>query len=409
MKILQIAVLLLITTPIIAQNNFKPGYYTTKSGDTISGLIKNAGWKGNPTSIEFKASENGERKTILAKNMTGFEITNEATFVYKTILLDVSTDNLNNLTFSKVPVYETRTAMIRKLVSGTATLFYYEKEGIKEFFYSKGAVALEPLVYVRYLADDQVSSNAKYKQQLLNAFADCASLEQQDFVNLTYARNSLIKIFDRYNSCSDSNYATSSNYTPNTTFNINVFAGANFASIDLTNTVAPNNGGDFGSQTNLRYGVELEAILPFNNSSWALYTGFAKNTAFESTIVQELSSTNTPEQDVTLTYSSINIPLGVRYYIPAGDDIRISLNAAYMFDVVNEVSLKREFTANDFENAKGTQGLFVVGAGFHYKRFFARANLDISKDPFNANSEFYEADLSSLNLVLGYQIPLGKK
>jgi len=76
--------------------------------------------------------------------------------------------------------------------------------------------------------------------------------------------------------------------------------------------------------------------------------------------------------------------------------------------VVSEVSLAREFTPNDFDNSSGTQGLLVVGAGFNYKQFFVRGNLELGKDPFKANSSFYESEVSSVNLVLGYQISLSK-
>ena len=41
-----------------------------------------------------------------------------------------------------------------------------------------------------------------------------------------------------------------------------------------------------------------------------------------------------------------------------------------------------------------------------YKRFFARANVDIGKDPFSASTFEFQSDVSSFNVVVGYQIPL---
>lgn len=399
---------LCMSVSLIAQNDYMPGYYINAANQKVSGLIKNEDWKASPNAIQFKATAQSDRQTITIGQMNGFNITGADTYIKKTFQLDVSTDNLNNLTYSKEPVFETRTGMLKELVAGKATLFYYEKEGVKEYFYSKNEGDLVPLIHVRYLIGDQVTSNDPYKQELLNAFNDCSKLAQKDFVNLSYKRNSLVKIFDKYNSCNNSSYSSNTNNGYSTRFNLNLYAGANFSNFSLTNSLAASRGGDFGSQTSLRFGAEIEAILPFNNNSWAVFTGLAKNTAYESTITQQTSSANTPEQDVTLTYSSFNIPLGVRYYIPAGPQSRVSLNLGYMFDVVSEISLDREVTANDFENSTGTQGLLFVGAGFHYKQFFVKANLDVGKDPFKANSSFYEADLSSFNLVFGYQIELSK-
>jgi hypothetical protein len=394
---------------MIAQNGYESGYYLDSANKKVTGLIKNDDWKASPSSIQFKKTAQSDRQTIALSQMNGFGINGGDSFVKKTFDLDVSTDNLTNMTYSKEPVFETRTGLLKVVISGTANLFYYEKEGIKEYFYSKSDETIIPLIYVRYLVGNQVTSNDRYKQELLNAFNDCASLTQADFVKLNYKSNSLIKIFNKYNGCNDASYSTQKDSDNKALFNLNVFAGANFSSFTVTNSQAPNNGGDFGSQTSLRFGVELEAMLPFNDRSWAIFTGLARNGAYKSTIVQQLSSNNTPQQNVDLTYSSFNIPIGVRYYINAGANTRIALNLAYIFDVVSEVSLEREFTPNDFENSSGTQGLLVVGAGVNFKQFFVRADLDIGKDPFKANSSFYESDLSSINLVFGYQLDLSKK
>ncbi|MEP2935950.1 MAG: hypothetical protein ABJM06_13935 [Gilvibacter sp.] len=401
--------MLFICTAMVAQSDYLPGHYINSANQKVTGFIKNEDWKASPNSIQFKATAQGNRQTISIGQMNGFSITGVDAYVKRTFELDVSTDNLNNLTYSKEPVFETRTGMLKELASGAASLYYYEKEGIKEYFYSKGDTEFEPLVHVRYLVGDKVTSNDRYKQQLLNALNDCAKLTESDFVKLNYKRSALTKIFDKYNGCNDASYNSRIGSGTSTSFNLNLYAGANFSNFSLTNDLSATRGGDFGSNTALRFGVELEAILPFNNGSWAVFTGLAKNTAYESTIVQQLSSANTPEQNVTLTYSSINIPIGVRYYIAAGDASRVSLNLGYMFDVVSEISLEREVTANDFENSTGTQGLLFVGAGFHYKQFFVKANLDIGKDPFKANSSFYNSDLSSFNLVVGYSIDLSKK
>ncbi|MDC7997457.1 hypothetical protein [Gilvibacter sediminis] len=391
---------------LTAQNKFKAGYYLDNAGQQINGYVKNVDWKNSPNSIDFRITPEGDTETLRLNQIQGFGIDGQVDYVKKTFELDVTSDNLNNLNFSKDPEFETRTGFLEVIVAGPTSLYFYENGGLREYFLSQDDESVEALVYVRYLKDKKVASNNQYKQQLANAMKECSTLSFSDFENLSYSRNSLRKLFENYNVCMDPNYVVERKTKTTTLLNVNVFAGFNSSSYNVKNAASARLGGDFGGQTNLRFGAELEVVLPFNNNGFALYLGFAKNGNFESTITQELSSVNTPEQEVTLTVNTVNMPIGARYYIPVNPDVKISLEAGYHVDIVSEISIERAVTANDFNTTNGSYGYLSIGAGAKYKQFFGRANVDIGKDPFAATTFQYSSDVPSFNFVLGYQIPL---
>ena len=390
----------------MAQNRYKEGYYLNNSGEKVSGFIKNVDWKSSPSSIDFRTSLEGDSKTIRLNQMSGFTINGQVTYLKKTFELDVKSEKLNSLNFSKEPEFETKTALLELLVDAPTSLLYYENEGTRKFFYSKGSGEIEALVYVRYLVGTNVTSNDRFKQQLANEFNGCSELSYTDFENLTYKQNSLIKLFEQYNSCQDPDYVSIKNEKSTLKLNLNVFGGLNSSSVDVTNSVNSRLGGDFGNQTNLRFGAEAELLLPFNNNAFAIYFGVVKNSNFETTIIQDLSSTTTPQQDVTLTYSTVSLPVGVRYYIPVNTEVKILLDAGYHIDFISDLNIERSVTPNDFNSQNGSYGFLALGTGVQYKRFFARANVDIGKDPFSASTFEFQSDVSSFNVVVGYQIPL---
>lgn len=405
LKSVCLIILFFVANAVVSQNRFKEGYYLNNAGDKITGYIKNVDWKNSPSNIDFRTSPEGDTKTIGLSQMSGFGIHGQVAYVKKTFDLDVKSERLNSLNLSKEPEFESRTALLEVLVEGSATLYYYENQGAKKFFYSIGNDKPEALVFVRYLVGTNVASNDRYKQQLANALVGCASLNFSDFESLNYKQNSLTKLFKQYNLCKDPNYVATSNKKTPTKLNLNLFAGFNASSVEVT-TAMTRSGGDFGNQTNLRFGGEFELLLPFNNNAFGIYLGLAKNSNFESTIVQELSSTTTPSQDVTLTYSTVNLPFGIRYYIPLNENTKFLLDGGYHIDLISELSIDREVTANDFNSENGSYGFLALGAGVQYKQFFVRANVDIGKDPFSASTFGFESDVSSFNLVVGYQIPL---
>lgn len=404
-----LVILLFSFSFLTAQNSFEPGYYLNAANNKVSGLIKTQDWRNSPQKIVFKASQDAQTKTISLQELNGFGITNGATYLKKNFKLNISPKRLNNLNFSKDPVFEPKTALLKLLVAGNVNLFVYENDGLKEFFYTKNGSAIKSLVYVQYLVDGNLATNEQYKQQLLNAFSDCKILSQADFLRLNYKQNALVKLVNTYNQCVDPNYTVNGKDSSKTEFTASIFGGANFSSVKIKNNEVATRGGDFGSQTSLRFGAELEALLPFNNQSWAFFAGLANNGKFQATTIQQLPSANTPEQEVTFTYASLNLPLGVRYYFNTSSNSRIGLEAGVFLDFTSEVTLDREITPNVFESTTGSQGVPFFGAGYYYKNLFLRASVDVGKDPVGKTSFVYSSVISSINVVLGYQFNLSKK
>ena len=57
-----------------AQVKFESGYYISNAGQKIEGLIKNVDWENNPTTFEYKASEEAAPKTLAIRSVEEFGV-----------------------------------------------------------------------------------------------------------------------------------------------------------------------------------------------------------------------------------------------------------------------------------------------------------------------------------------------
>lgn len=400
-----LSALLLISTIAFGQTKYLKGNYVGNNGQVNNGLIKSEDWKTNPSEINFKSTEGAEAKTIKIRELKSFEIDGVAKYILANVNLETSTNNLNRLTFNNKPEYEKRNLLLNVLIDGQSSLLYYEGEGLKKYFIQENDIDIEPLIYIRYLKDGDLAANNRYKQQLSNSFASCSALESSDFANLTYTKSSLTKLFSKFNSCNGStDFSDFTKSDQKIEFHIKAFAGLNSIKFDVTNSLTPRNGGDFGSAVRPRFGAELEVILPFNNGKWGAFTGVSKSVKFQETTTQETSSAINPIQDVIFTYNSLEIPMGVRHFMFINNDSKAYLQLGYFFDIVSDISIERSVTANDFQSSNGvTSGYFFLGGGYQYKQFFGDLRFDLGRDPLNEASFFYSAKTPSINFVVGYQ------
>lgn len=83
-------------------------------------------------------------------------------------------------------------------------------------------------------------------------------------------------------------------------------------------------GATFQNELSFRLGLEVEFILPFNNNKWAV---------FSEPLYQSYYSKQNKQSPVTLLvdYKSIEVPIGVRYYIFIKSNLKLFFNGAYSF------------------------------------------------------------------------------
>jgi hypothetical protein len=88
-------------------------------------------------------------------------------------------------------------------VEGKADLLYYENEDLERFFFSVNDSEVKQLVYKPYYIENSlIAYNEEYKKQILDNL-NCG-VDLTDVNKLNYKPKDLIKVFLKYNECSNS-------------------------------------------------------------------------------------------------------------------------------------------------------------------------------------------------------------
>lgn len=192
------------SSPIFAQKNFKPGFVVVGQQDTLRGFINYRNWSRNPGSVEFKNTIESAPRLYDITEISSFQVENES-YIKATVMIDISSMNLNTLPTSPIPQMKQVTAFLRILIKGSKSLYYLADRDAKKhlFIYHDGKYEL--LVNYRYM---QASESAgivevkRFKEQVQNYLDDCLSL-RKEILSLKYEANSLIALFQKYYNCND--------------------------------------------------------------------------------------------------------------------------------------------------------------------------------------------------------------
>lgn len=231
MKLIYILITLFCLQSIHAQNTFEKGYFIDNTGKRTDCLIKNMGWRSNPTEFKWKASEESESNIATIKNIQEFGIPDIVIYSKYTIDFDLSPININNLENGRGIKKSTRTIFLKTLVgSKEASLYIYQKNDIKKYFYKTELMDIpEVLVYKKFLVENalvnkKLGENNDYRYQLKTNF----SYDDHTSKSVKYQKSALVKYFNDYLSCKN----ITTNYTPKSTkfkTEIGVTAGLNFS------------------------------------------------------------------------------------------------------------------------------------------------------------------------------------
>ena len=397
-----------------AQVKFEKGYIINQNNVKKEVLIKNKGWVSNPDNFVFKTDENSAEDKGIPSTIKEFGIYNDAKYVSYTGDIDYSSDDISSFSHTNEPKFVKSSVFLKELVTGSKKLYTY-KGHITRYFYSESDSIIHPLIYKKYFFNgnsSQVATNDQYLDQLKTIFSDNSDI--QTLVNRTqYTASSLTKIFKAYNNKNSdgsvTNQTNDQNFTENkrqAKFNLNIRPGINFYAPLKLEESYPNPG--FSSKSNFRVGLEAELILPFNKNKWSviLEPTYSQYTNKRTTIPTDDNLYN-----ITMdSYSSINIPVGIRYSMFLNDKSKIFVNATInvfnirtsspsSIDVDYDGAVFDKIALASSQSFRGSS----LGAGFNYNNKFsieARFN--------NRTNILYKdlphADLKSFSLILGYNI-----
>ncbi|MGH1519264.1 outer membrane beta-barrel protein [Chryseobacterium sp. JK1] len=392
-----------------AQVKFEKGYIIDQNDTKKEVLIKNKGWVSNPDNFIYKTDENSTEDKGTPATIKEFGIYNDSKYVTYNGDIDYSSDDISNFSHTKEPKFVKSSVFLKELVAGNKNLYTY-KGHITRYFYSESDSAIQPLIYKKYLFNgnsSQVATNEQYLDQLKTIFADNSSA--QALVDRTqYTASSLSKIFKTYNGKSTDG-STDQSFTESkkkVKFNLNIRPGINFyAPLKLEESYR--NPG-FSSKSNFRVGVEAELVLPFNKNKWSV---IVEPTYSQYTNKKTTIRTDDNLYNITMdSYSSISVPVGIRYSMFLNEKSRIFVNAS--ISVLNVRTSSASSIDVDYDNTvfdkialASTQSFrgSSIGAGFTYNnKFSVEARLNGNTNVLY--KDLPHADLKSFSLILGYNI-----
>ena len=262
------------------------------------------------------------------------------------------------------------------LFEGKTTLYRYEDRDLVRFFYKPNDKDIEQLIYKRYivkklstnspnsLMEEHAYENNYYKQQVVQVL-DGSQFSDNDIQNLRYTQRNLIKVFEKYNDKEiESKDYKSRSSTPSGRYRLAIKSGLNVSELSIFT------GGkeiSYSSKVNVRLGAELEMVLPFNRNKWSVF--------IEPTYLQYNASNNKSIEEFGLTlansevnYHSIEVPLGIKYYMFLNEKSKFFVNGAVTFDHAFDSNIvfynEREEVAT-LDMATGMN--FAIGGGYFYK------------------------------------------
>jgi len=385
-----------------AQIKFEKGYFIDNSGERSEVLIKNLDWKNNPKEFEYQTENSSDIKKENIKNIQEFGIDNETKYVRRTVMIDRSSEQLNNMSEDRQPSFKEETLFLKSLIEGKANLYYYEERDVEKFFFNTENSDLKQLVYKSYyINESQIGRNNEYKKQISENLK--CGIDIKEIENANYKSKDLSKIFMKYNNCSNSN---SVNYYEKTEkkdlFNLSIRPGFNSSTLEITDTYSSQSQTTkFDRESSFRIGLEFEFILPFNKNKWALF--------FEPTYQYYKSETESvifPGQLFeakfmrSVDYKSIEIPFGIRHYLFLNDKSKIFVNAAYVVDL--KLTSNIHYDSRDLEIYTGHN--FAFGVGYKYNdKFSAEIRLATKRDVLHSYQN-WDSNYQTTSLILGYTL-----
>jgi len=378
-----------------AQNKFEKGYYINNSGQKVECLIQNDDWLSNPSNFKYKISETSTVETGNFANTQEFGIIGKSKYQKFTVDIDRSSNKIKELSTKRTAEFKTETLFLKVLVEGSkANLYSYIDNSLRRYFYKKPNGKVTQLVYKQYRSSNQgLRKNESYKSQLKSEFP-CDEANSSP----SYTKSSLVKYFVSYNNC-DTKDAKLTNFTLSETkgkFRFKVKAGLNYTKTFVTSLGAfgdPEYDTDF--QANPRFGFEVEYVLPSNNNRWSVFIEPSYQ-SFEADAKRTEPTFANIVQTFLVEYQSLEIPIGIRHYIPVGiESSRLFLNAGVTIDMpMGDSQIVTREISSDID--------VFFGAGYELRKFNVEARYYTGRGLLD--NPGLEATYSGFAFVLGYTL-----
>lgn len=387
-KITLITFLVLGAGLVSAQIKFEPGYIISNDGQRMACEIRNMDWKSNPKSFEYRSVGGTESKTESIENVAEFGVTGGSTYRRHTVNIDRSTDIIERMDANRNPVFTSETLFLRLLIDGKAALYQYEDGNLLRFFYSVEQSPVQQLVYKRYLVGEsggQAGQNELYKQQILNELK-CASITKSDIERISYQRDDLMKLFQKFNECHGVSVATNEAVRPPAKVNLRIRPGLTYNSLKISDGTQTT---DFGSAASFRIGFEVETVMPFNNGLWAIV------------VEPAYQSYSSKSGSVTVDYKSIDIGVAARRYLKVSGDNKLYASLGFVYALPLAADKAIQFPGFSLKVSSGVNA--TLGVGYIMNRFSAEINYAFKRGIMGEYA-YYTSNYSGPAFIVGYRV-----
>ena len=404
-KVLFLFISAIISINSYSQISFEKGYYIDNSGKKINCLIKNIDWVNNPTEIEYKLSENTKAKYIGINSIKEFGILKASKYIRSTVKIDRSSEDLNQLSDTKAPIFNEEQLFLKVLMEGKANLYLYEDGRLKRYFYNKEIAAIEQLVFKSYkITDYDLGENNRFKQQLWNDLK-CSSITMKNIENLEYKKNSLIHFFTEFNTCSNSDFINYEEKQKKDLFNLTLRPRINNSSLNIQNSSYSTSDTKFGNKLSIGFGIEVEYIFPFNKNKWSVF--------IEPTYQNYKSETSADVKNVTggelsseVDYNSIEFPIGLRHYFFINNNSKVFINASYVLDFGSKTSIELKRADGSSFNSLDINSRNNLAFGIGYKlndKYGVEFRYQTSREILN-DYVSWTSNYKTVSIIFGYTI-----
>lgn len=388
-KKLALLIVILFPTFFYGQIVFEKGYFINNANQRIDCFIKNIDWKNNPKKFEYKFNETEPSKKANIKTVKEFGIHNVSKYIRRNVSIDRSSETLNEISKYRNPIFKNEELFLKVLVEGKANLYLYREENLVRFFYNTEdfKTTIKQLVFKSYLISrNSIGKNNLFKQQLWNDLK-CPNFSIHKTENIRYAKSELIAFFVEYNLCHNNDYKNFEEKQKRDLFNLNIRSGINSSSLSINNSLT-NTTVDFDNEFALRFGIEAELISGFNKNKWSII--------IEPTYQYFNSKKTVESQNFDVSYSSIEIPIGLRYYSFLNQKSKLFFNGSYVLDIPFDSKIRNLQIE--------TRNNIALGIGYKYSDRYSVEIRYLTDREILSNYVFWKSDYQTLSFIIGYTL-----
>lgn len=357
-------------TAAAGQVSYEPGYYTDLDGMTHRGFVLNELWTTVPTEFRFAFGRRGQLgRTITVREARAFGVDGADRYERAVVPVDAALLLGEPLGRQRQPNYEALEVYLRVLVKGPATLYEYELNRVKHFYFKVGASPIVPLVRHRYRnARGETTVNERYRQQLTTAL-NCDQIGWRNDPYVKYEESDLSALFVAYHRCRGLSYE---NYFYQTRLSrFRVFGGLAIERASGQYVSRGPSGRLVLAGAPLLVQIEpiqsvsanltLEYVLPFDANQWSI-VATPLYRRFEAQQTSDVLAAD-------IVVSELNIPVGIRYYAQTSLRSRFFINglASANVDLGSGIAI----SGNDPVPLAGAPLHMVAGIGFEHAGRYA--------------------------------------